>query len=649
MIKLYFICNFMYNNVNIRNIIIKREECILFGIKYETWASVCQMYIDLEICTKKAYLQWFPFAKISEEDWRNIKSEEFFSKYIKSGAFVIFPDAMYVGENFVQKSDGSFRNAVLLSPIVYLVLQSIGKEISENYTCKRKKCVEVYYAGSYEEMRCLYKQDYDYFFKSINKNIEEYQYFIKTDISDFFSGISIDKLVHQIDMVCNLESTKISQNHLQLYKEFLSYCGFGRFPLVENSVASSYLATVVYLDMIDCKIYDYISNNMDVFSDFRIVRYVDDMYILISSDKPKENLYEAYNEIRNEISSILKEYGLSINSKKSCIKETYEINEELKKSLYDECFNGRSCEISQLFSGKSLNFIKDIYNEVRNNNIIDIEKYNAIIKENFSLEDIEFTASEVFNYFVYEDEYEFKKPEFIEILTQLVKKNISFIFLDPKRLTIMIMKTNCENAIRAFLNQLFVRNRKNIWNSYDTIVAVNYLIQSKFRHIDLLKIIEQRCPNLYKYYFCFCKNSFQNVWNNKFCEKIIDISVNDTKSFFLYFMYLVEKHKNNSLAMFAYFKNFFDRMIANIAFSERYEANLKKPNYKRFYKEKELIKFCGRIMRSGKIIGEAHKLRNANPLSHSSAELLDKDSTSKDIGISICNLSKLLEDLCKNK
>lgn len=121
-------------------------------------------------------------------------------------------------------------------------------------------------------------------------------------------------------MVCNLESTQISQNHLQLYKEFLSYCGFGRFPLVENSVASSYLATVVYLDMIDCKIYDYISNNMDVFSDFRIVRYVDDMYILISSDKPKENLYEAYNEIRNEISSILKEYGLSINSEKSCIK-----------------------------------------------------------------------------------------------------------------------------------------------------------------------------------------------------------------------------------------------------------------------------------------------------------------------------------------
>ncbi len=213
----------------------------------------------------------------------------------------------------------------------------------------------------------------------------------------------------------------------------------------------------------------------------------------------------------------------------------------------------------------------------------------------------------------------------------------------------MIMKTNCEHAIRAFLNQLFVRNRKNIWNSYDTIVAVNYLIQSKFRHIDLLKIIEQRCPNLYKYYFCFCKNSFQNVWNNKFCEKIIDISVNDMKSFFLYFMYLVEKHKNNSLAMFAYFKNFFDRMIANIAFSERYEANLKKPNYKKFYKEKELIKFCGRIMRSSEIIEEAHKLRNANPLSHSSAELLDKDSTSKDIGISICNLSKLLEDLCKNK
>ena len=43
----------------------------------------------------------------------------------------------------------------------------------------------------------------------------------------------------------------------------------------------------------------------------------------------------------------------------------------------------------------------------------------------------------------------------------------------------------------------------------------------------------------------------------------------------------------------------------------------------------------------------AHKLRNANPLSHASSDLIDNDSTSKDINDSIINLNKLLNYYCK--
>lgn len=156
---------------------------------------------------------------------------------------------------------------------------------------------------------------------------------IKIDITSFFANINVDKLISQIDEVCNSEKVIFTQTQLHLFKELLKYCGNGKFPLIENSMASSYLATIVYLNEIDTKLHKYITENISIFSSFSMVRYVDDMYLLISSDKPIQCLHAAYNEIRNEHSSILENYGLALNAKKCCLKETKEINVELKKSL----------------------------------------------------------------------------------------------------------------------------------------------------------------------------------------------------------------------------------------------------------------------------------------------------------------------------
>lgn len=64
------------------------------------------MYFNLGKGTKASYLQWFPFTKISADDQDIIADEEFYNRYIKSGAFVLFPAAMYRSENFIQKGDG---------------------------------------------------------------------------------------------------------------------------------------------------------------------------------------------------------------------------------------------------------------------------------------------------------------------------------------------------------------------------------------------------------------------------------------------------------------------------------------------------------------------------------------------------------------
>ena len=113
---------------------------------------------------------------MSDEDKTEISGEDFYNKYIKTGGFVLFPEVMRHSENFIQKSDGSFRNASLVSPILFLVLQAAGKEISTRYVSQRPADIDVYYAGNYELRRPRYKQDYDDFFKAINAGAEQYQY-----------------------------------------------------------------------------------------------------------------------------------------------------------------------------------------------------------------------------------------------------------------------------------------------------------------------------------------------------------------------------------------------------------------------------------------------------------------------------------------
>ena len=77
--------------------------------------------------------------------------------------------------------------------------------------------------------------------------------------------------------------------------------------------------------------------------------------------------------------------------------------------------------------------------------------------------------------------------------------------------------------------------------------------------------------------------------------------------------------------------------------------NIKKPNYKRFYKEGEFIKFYEGIADASTVIGRAHKLRNANPISHSSAGLIDNDNTAVDLERVIQDLDTLIRRFCVEK
>jgi len=559
----------------------------MFGISYDTWKEICEMYFSLHADIHKAYLQWFPFSKLTDEDKTEIAGEDFYNKYIKNGGFVLFPEVMRRSENYIQKTDGSFRKSSLISPILFLVLQAVGKEISIRYVSQRPTDVCVYYAGNYELKHPRYKQDYDAFFKAINARKEQYQYFIKTDIAGFYGNISINALINRINEICNRREQSLSQTTLMLLKELLVYIGDSCFPLIENSMASSYLSTVIYLDNIDCDLYDFIDSKVKDISSFKMIRYVDDLYILFSSEKNFDELIPVFNTVKNAYSSILKQHGLALNTKKCVLRETSEINEELKKSLYDEFVYGNESDIGSFFIGKLQEFLNEIY-EVLCDCGITNAKYSGIIEKHFSNDDIEFTPEEVFNYLVYENQTELKQPSVSRKLVQIINQDVSFLSLDPKRLSVMVMQSGSDNAVKAMLNQLFIRSRSGEWNSYDTTIAIAYLIQSKFQHIDLLQVIKANCSELYSYYDNSCKRSFINQIRPVKWNQYLRCIANDVKAVFLFFMSFCEQDKGNYLAGYAYYKNFFDRISADIAFFYVKGSKKKKPDYKQYYCEKKL-------------------------------------------------------------
>jgi AbiA family abortive infection protein len=614
----------------------------MFGISYDVWKEICEMYFSISQGSLKAYLQWFPYTKISDTDKELIKSKKFFDKYIDSGGFVLFPEVMRHSENFIQKGDGSFRNSSLISPLLFLVLQSIGKEISCRYIPERPNDIKVFYAGNYSQSRAKYGYDYDNFYKTINTYAQEYQYFIKTDITNFYGNINVNELMNRINEVCNRSTQEISQSEILLMKELLLFCGNGNYPLIENSLASSYLATVIYLDKIDTDLHDLIKTKVDNIKNFQMIRYVDDLYILFTPDTDYEDNNRTYNAIKNGYSSILKDHGLSLNVGKCALKKSGEINESLKRSLYDEYINGKKHDLGELFNDRICEFLKGVYKCVYNHGIT-YEEYLNLIEQYFHSNDIELTAMSVYNYFVYENQVELKTPETTKELLKIIRHDISFLSIDPKRLSVMVMQSDSDSSIKAMLNQLFIRYRAGIWNSYDTTIAIAYLIQSKFQHLDLLEILREKSPDLYSYYKYSCKTSFLCQLRPKKWSQYLQGIGNDRKALFLYFMYICEMNRSNYLGAYAYYKSFFDRVSADMAFLSTVDTECKKPNYHAYYKSSAFKKLYGGIQNCDSIISKAQRLRNQNPLCHSSAELIESNDSSKDLEKSQEELDYLLD------
>ena len=625
------------------------------GISYESWKETCDMYLSTvtDISLRRSfamYLQLYPFTRITSVDKTIISSKDFYDNFIKSGAILYNDSVLKRSNNLILKNNGGFRDAQLLSPLMFLILQAIGVEICKRYRQKREtdENIVAFYAGNFLDHKSLYKSQYQEFSKWNNYYAEEYPYFIKTDLSDYFSNIKFGKLLNLINNNVQAKFTPIQQKTII---DILNYCGDSKFPLVQNSTASSFLATIVYLDIIDVKLGNFIKKLPNIEA-YKLIRYVDDLYIWLKP-KTESNLNQEYNDIRAEYSSILNSYGLTLNTKKTGLYTGSDIDEKLKWSIYNDVVNEQENAVEMYLDNKNWTenvnkFITSLF-EKKFDSTLTKESFQKIINNSFKSDDIVgISGDEIFKRIIY-DHSEYLQDDFVieNMSSLLVRQGISTFYMSPQILTTMVLNTspgkNKNIAVKSLLNQLFIRNKNQVINRYDIVIALQYLLNTGFSHYDLKeKIINRNEHNLYLYIKKFCCQNFlidfkkHNDYTN---FKIIN---GDWKTYYLYFNYYVEISKKQYMEAYAYFKTYFDRMTALIA---AYKNN-KKLNVNKYFKTKQLEKFYETIIGKnvGKTLEKAGKLRNKNPLVHSSMEMVDWSDWTEIINKMINDLNKILQE-----
>lgn len=605
----------------------------MIRLKYETWKKTCELIKEYSIKFGKFYLQLYPIKYC--DNYEKIISDEYFKENILNGRFFIEENNYTICENYEMKDDGTFRNKSLISPIFYIYYTAIGMEISSKYVQKRNNNISVRYAGNYHEERLHYKQDYYEFISELEENSILFDSFIKMDIKDFYDNIDINKL-------CNLLKDSIAMNEKEqlVFKEFVSFIGNKKFPQLDGGISSSYLATIVYLDIVDNRYYKILR---DIFGEenFKMIRYADDLYVFFDKKDFKEKKLE--NKLTYEYSNLIHEYNLNLNMKKTHLKPSYEIYQDINSiSLEDEAVLEE--ELNDEFKKESLEkFFKKLIENTKDEGI-NYKIYYAIIDECFNNSEIRFYQRQIYSTIVFKNLEWFKQTETYYELIKIIQDNNDILVHDPKRLLAAILNMRSGDIIKKFLYNLYVKNENYQWTIYDSFLAMRYLLYRNFKSIKLLSIIEKQDKNFYTYVQKYINSNWinlivkSNLSNMNIYDKPLEESV-----FFIRFLSIIERSKQNYLTYQAYMKSFFDSVTSNLV----YKKENRKEN---IFEKRRILEFYNNFYNisndENRTIDNFCNSRNENPLCHSNIKIVKNKNMKKKIENESTEIIKILNDKC---
>lgn len=624
---------FLLYELSFVNFFAKVLEFFMVDIGYDIWKKAI---VGIKCLSKKYsdyYMQLFPFK---DNDIFLMENEEYYNKYIRTGCFVMNEENYIIANNYSMKVNGVFRKRYVISPMFYIYYICLGYYVDSKIIRKNINYIDVFYGGDFDSDDLNYVNQYKKFMNDVTNTSYQYEKYIKVDLQNFYSSIDFRILQRQLK-----NHTTLTDTEIYIISNFLRLIGNNQFPQTEVGITSSLISTKIYLVDFDEKLVEFLSS-LNFIDGFKCIRYVDDLFIFFNPLN-RNDMY-ILNTIINYINTILFDYKINLNNSKTKIRDSMHIFEDVKMlSLLEEA-SLEEVTLDCITKDKLLSFFDSLHKMMIFDGI-NHEKYYAIVNEHFENENSKYFFSQIYQSFCFKASKTLIDDDIIVKIRNLLDYNYKFLSCDPKTLVSLI--TNIENGflIKKILNSSFREYKNGNWDIYNNYIIFQYLLRRSFMHKDLLRILSRTDCDLYRYITKFCTNKWV-VTNN---SRVTRIFVNNcyktnSKVSFLYFMYKKEYILDNIIESFAFYKNFFDIMTGHFAHAKQKTKKLSTQYYtskkaKEFY-EAELPKEGEKIE---EIIQTACDLRNSNPISHGSAELLNDLSQKKTIDKCINNLQTLIK------
>ena len=277
-------------------------------LKKETWHEASEL-LDFQVNSKYKYynkLNFFYFRKIFKKTTL-LKKEEYFNTHIANNAFYGFTEEFFIEKYLVPKSGLGLRNYMFFSYPSTLLYYSIGLyllKISSSFLLASKKdYLNSRYGGDlkYDTSNklvitndtTLYYNHYSQFQKDIQAEIKKspYTVAIKLDIQNYFENISIPTLLQLLKKnvkKSELVKNKFDDDTIHLIDFYFEFINRGSLPQSDNNIISNFLG-YLYLVFGDLEIEDLlkqIDRKRNIMDSFKVIRYVDDIYIFVSFLSP---------------------------------------------------------------------------------------------------------------------------------------------------------------------------------------------------------------------------------------------------------------------------------------------------------------------------------------------------------------------------
>lgn len=338
-------------------------------LSFDLWLEAKKL-LDYQINDKlhfKTYntLNFHYFEQIKSKT-NSLGKKNYFEKKITNNLFYGLEREFFFHKYTVPKIGIGLRNYTFFSYPIQILNYTFGLyllRLTQQYLIDSKNPkIKSFYGGDLKfnlsnnklilnKNTTLYYKHYSSFKNELIQEASKpsNKYIIRLDIQNYFDNISIKKLLHILsDKIkpsdiksCNFDTS--TKEQIDFFFRFMGK-GHDNIPQSDNNIISNFISHL-YLTFGDFIIEDIINelnkNYSDIIEDFKIIRYVDDIYISLKfkaftifnikfNQDPREDLI--YNLLNTLSDDFYKKLGLRFNKKA----ETFKIqNKEERERFLD--------------------------------------------------------------------------------------------------------------------------------------------------------------------------------------------------------------------------------------------------------------------------------------------------------------------------